>query len=61
MAISNLQGGNKLPMKKIVLASVIGIVVIVFLCCIGSLVEDVKNEDIVVNQVPITGVCTLRN
>ena len=44
-----------LPMKKIVLASVIGILVIVFLCCIGSLVEDVKNEDIVVNQVPITG------
>ena len=46
---------HKLPMKKIVLASVIGILVIVFLCCIGSLVEDVDNEDIVVNQVPITG------
>jgi len=46
---------RKLPMKKIVLASVIGIVVIVFLCCLGSLVEDVDNEDIVVNQVPITG------
>ena len=44
-----------LPMKKIVLSSVIGILVIVFLCCIGSLVEDVDNEDIVVNQVPITG------
>lgn len=44
-----------LPTKKIVLASVIGILVIVFLCCIGSLVEDVDNEDIVVNQVPITG------
>lgn len=46
---------SSLPMKKIVMASVIGIVVIVFLCCIGSIVEDVKNEDIVVNQVPITG------
>ena len=44
-----------LPTKKIVLSSVIGILVIVFLCCIGSLVEDVDNEDIVVNQVPITG------
>jgi regulator of protease activity HflC (stomatin/prohibitin superfamily) len=38
-----------------VLASVIGVLVIVFLCCVGSLVEDVDNEDIVVNQVPITG------
>lgn len=46
---------SSLPMKKIVMASVIGILVIVFLCCIGSLVEDVQNEDIVVNQVPITG------
>lgn len=55
MTINNQQGGSKLPIKKIVVASVIGIVVIVFLCCIGSLVEDVKNEEIVVNQVPITG------
>ena len=46
---------SALPIKKIVMASVIGILVIVFLCCIGSIVEDVKNEDIVVNQVPITG------
>ncbi len=44
-----------LPVKKIVLASVIGVIVVVILSCIGSLVEDVKNEDIVVNQVPITG------
>ena len=55
MAIENLSSEKKLPVKKIVVASVIGILVIVFLCCIGSLVEDVKNEDIVVNQVPITG------
>lgn len=46
---------QKLPTKKIVLASVIGILVIVFLSLLGSLVEDVDNEDIVVNQVPITG------
>ena len=55
---SGLSGGvdlSTLPIKKIVMASVIGILVIVFLCCIGSIVEDVKNEDIVVNQVPITG------
>ena len=55
MAIENLSSEKKLPIKKIVVASVIGILVLVFLCCIGSLVEDVKNEDIVVNQVPITG------
>ena len=55
---TNVNEGLKfrsLPMKKIVMASVIGILVVVFLCCIGSIVEDVKNEDIVVNQVPITG------
>ena len=54
----NIKGGldfSTLPLKKIVMASVIGILVIVFLCCIGSIVEDVQNEDIVVNQVPITG------
>ena len=55
---SNLKGNfdfSNLPIKKIVMASVIGILVIVFLCCIGSIVEDVQNEDIVVNQVPISG------
>ena len=55
---SNLNGNfnfSNLPIKKIVMASVIGILVIVFLCCIGSIVEDVQNEDIVVNQVPISG------
>ena len=31
------------------------IVLIVALCCIGSLAEDVDNKNIVVNQVPITG------
>lgn len=41
--------------KKVVITSVIAVFVIILLCCIGSLVEDVKNETIVVNQVPITG------
>ena len=57
----NEEETHTLPMKKIVLSSVIGILVIVFLCCIGSLVEDVDNEDIVVNQVPITGTMELKN
>lgn len=55
MRHSYQEEGNALPVKKIVLASVIGVIVVVILSCIGSLVEDVKNEDIVVNQVPITG------
>lgn len=41
--------------KKLVLTSVISVILITFLCCLGSLFEDVKNEEIVVNQVPITG------
>ena len=41
--------------KKIVMISVAAIVLIVALCCIGSLAEDVDNKNIVVNQVPITG------
>lgn len=55
MRDSYQEEGSALPVKKIVLASVIGVIVVVILSCIGSLVEDVKNEDIVVNQVPITG------
>ena len=46
---------NENSSKKLVVTGVIVILVTVFLCCIGSLVEDVKNETIVVNQVPITG------
>lgn len=41
--------------KKLVLTSVISVILITFLCFLGSLFEDVKNEEIVVNQVPITG------
>ena len=41
--------------KKTVISAIIAILVVVFLCCLGSLMEDVKNETIVVNQVPITG------
>lgn len=53
--------GQSTPVKKIVLASVIGVIVIVFLCCLGAIVEDVKNEEIVVNQVPITGTMEVWN
>ena len=46
---------TKVNVKKIVITSVITVFLIIALCCIGSLVEDVKNEQIVVNQVPFTG------
>lgn len=46
---------NNLDPKKLVVTIVISIVTIVILCCMGSLVEDVDIDKIVVNQVPITG------
>lgn len=41
--------------KKYVLIAVGVILAIVFMSCIGSLVEDVDNKNIVINQVPISG------
>jgi hypothetical protein len=41
--------------KKYVLIVVGVILAIVFMSCIGSLVEDVDNKNIVINQVPISG------
>lgn len=45
----------QISVKKIITIVVISVVAIIGLSCIGSLVEDVKNEEIVVNQVPFTG------
>ena len=44
-----------LNVKKSVTITIIVTIAIVLLSCLGSLAEDVKNETIVVNQVPITG------
>lgn len=41
--------------KKVVTIAIIAAIAITALCCLGSIAEDVKNETIVVNQVPITG------
>ncbi|MDO5829353.1 MAG: hypothetical protein Q4Q25_04300, partial [Methanocorpusculum sp.] len=41
--------------KKYITGGIIGICAIVLLCCLGSIFEDVKNEQIVINQVPISG------
>ena len=41
--------------KRNIFAIIVGIIAVVFVACIGSIGEDVKNEQIVVNQFPITG------
>ena len=44
----------KLTPKKVI-AAVCGIVAILILACLGKIGEDVKNEQIVINQYPFTG------
>ena len=41
--------------KKSILGGVIAILAVVFVACLGRIGEDVKNEQIVVNQFPFTG------
>ena len=41
--------------KKSILGGIIAIVAIVFVACLGRIGEDVKNEQIVVNQFPFSG------
>jgi regulator of protease activity HflC (stomatin/prohibitin superfamily) len=41
--------------KKSIFGGLIAILAVVFVCCLGRIGEDVKNEEIVVNQFPITG------
>lgn len=41
--------------KKSIFGGLIAILAIVFVACLGRIGEDVKNEEIVVNQFPITG------
>jgi hypothetical protein len=49
-----MQQSKILP--KGVLGAIIGVVVLIFaLMCAGSIAEDVRNEEIVVNQYPFTG------
>lgn len=44
----------KLTPKKVI-AAVCGVVAILILACLGKIGEDVKNEQIVINQYPFTG------
>jgi regulator of protease activity HflC (stomatin/prohibitin superfamily) len=41
--------------KKSIFGGLIALLAIVIVCCLGRIGEDVKNEEIVVNQFPITG------
>lgn len=41
--------------KKSIFGGLIAFLAIVFVCCLGRIGEDVKNEQIVVNQYPFTG------
>ena len=41
--------------KKSILGAVVALLSVVCVCCLGRIGEDVKNEEIVVNQFPITG------
>lgn len=41
--------------KKKILGIVFAVLVVLFIVCLGSIAEDVRNEQIVVNQYPITG------
>lgn len=46
---------NKMFSKSKILGIVVAIFGIIFFVCIGSIAEDVRNEQIVVNQYPFTG------
>ena len=41
--------------KKHIFGGLIAILSLVFVCCLGKIGEDVKNEQIVINQFPLTG------
>lgn len=41
--------------KKKILGIVFAVLAVLFLVCLGSIAEDVRNEQIVVNQYPVTG------
>ena len=41
--------------KKSIFGGLIAILAVVFVCCLGRIGEDVKNEQIVVNQFPLSG------
>lgn len=41
--------------KKSIFGGLIAILAVVFVCCLGRIGEDVKNEEIVVNQFPFSG------
>jgi regulator of protease activity HflC (stomatin/prohibitin superfamily) len=45
----------QLKMKSIISIAIVAVIAIITLCSLGRIGEDVKNEQIVVNQMPFTG------
>jgi regulator of protease activity HflC (stomatin/prohibitin superfamily) len=52
---NNLTLMNQLKLKSIISIAIVAVVAIITLCSLGRIGEDVKNEQIVVNQMPFTG------
>ena len=46
---------NQLKLKSIISIAIVAVVAIITLCSLGRIGEDVKNEEIVINQMPFTG------
>ena len=46
---------NQLKLRSIISIAIVAVVAIITLCSLGRIGEDVKNEQIVVNQMPFTG------
>ena len=52
---NNLTLMNQLKLKSIISIAIVAVVAIITLCSLGRIGEDVKNEEIVINQMPFTG------
>jgi regulator of protease activity HflC (stomatin/prohibitin superfamily) len=52
---NNLTLMNQLKLKSIISIAIVAVVAIITLCSLGRIGEDVKNEEIVVNQRPMSG------
>ena len=46
---------NQLKLRSIISIAIVAVVAIITLCSLGRIGEDVKNEEIVVNQRPMSG------
>ena len=52
---NKLKQMTQIKMKSIISIAIVAVIAIITLCSLGRIGEDVKNEQIVVNQMPFTG------